>query len=275
MGGEPIRRGLRIISSPRRGSSWPVVVETDEGLFFTKLRGAAHGTAPLIAEIIVAELADAVGLPIPRRALVFLEEQIECPNRDPELLELLAASRGVNLGFRPLDSAREIRPHEVAAVGDDFACRTLWLDALVMNPDRTDRNPNVLISEGRPWLVDHGATLPFQYNWAAVSEHSPRAPYTFDRHLFRGRTSMLLEWDERLAPMITRAVLESAVTRVPDAFLEAQLPASPDADRVARRRRAYEAFLWKRLKAPRPFIMSSRTADRGAVSPPPGTPPST
>ena len=63
-------RARRIVSSHKRGSSWPVVAETEEGHFLVKLRGAAQGTAPLAAEVIVAELADALGLAVPRRALL-------------------------------------------------------------------------------------------------------------------------------------------------------------------------------------------------------------
>jgi len=41
---------------------------------------------------------------------------------------------------------------------------------------------------------------------------------------------------------------------VPDDFLRPLVPQGGDPQRVERRRRAYEAFLWKRLEAPRPFV---------------------
>ena len=46
-------RARRVLRADRRGSSWPVVVDTDAGLFYTKLRGAAQAPATLVAEIIV------------------------------------------------------------------------------------------------------------------------------------------------------------------------------------------------------------------------------
>jgi hypothetical protein len=46
----------RVLSADRRGSSWPVFVETDDRTWFTKLRGAAQGTGALVAEVIVAEV---------------------------------------------------------------------------------------------------------------------------------------------------------------------------------------------------------------------------
>jgi hypothetical protein len=248
-------RARRIVSSHKRGSSWPVVAETEEGRFLVKLRGAAQGTAALVAEVIVAELADALGLAVPRRALLHLDEDVENADRDQELGDLLRASQGLNLGFRFLEGARVIGREEAAATRDDLACPVLWLDALVMNPDRTPANPNVLVAEGRSWLIDHGAALPFQYSWGTVTEASPRtAAYALDRHLFAARAPRLGEWDERLAGRLTREVLDDAIAQVPDDFLAPLLGRAPDAERLRRRRSAYHAFLWKRLKAPRPFV---------------------
>lgn len=256
-------RALRIAASPRRGSSWPVVVETAEGAFLVKLRGAAQGTAALVAEIVVAELADALALGVPRRALVLLDDDVANEDRDQELRDLIRASQGANLGFRFLDGAREIRPDEVAAAPEDFAARVLWLDALVLNSDRTPRNPNVLIAEGRPWLIDHGAALPFQYDWTAVTEDSPRrSGYPIESHLFAAHARALAAWDERLAARLSRERLDDAVGQVPDDFL-APLVTGGRADRLSRRRRAYSAFLWKRLKPPRPFVPSSAPSADG------------
>ena len=56
------------------------------------------------------------------------------------------------------------------------------------------------------------------------------------------------EWDDVFAARLTRDVLDAAVEEVPDTFLE---PGEPDT--LRRRRAAYSAFLWKRLKPPRAF----------------------
>ncbi|HET6899839.1 MAG TPA: HipA family kinase [Vicinamibacteria bacterium] len=248
-------RARRIVSSHKRGSSWPVVAETEEGRFLVKLRGAAQGTAPLVAEVIVSALADALGLAVPRRTLLHLDADVENADRDQELGDLLRASQGLNLGFRFLEGARVIGLEEAAALPDERACPTLWLDALVMNPDRTPENPNLLVAEGRSWLIDHGAALPFQYSWGTVTEESARsAAYALDRHLFAARADRLDDWDERLAGRLPREVLDEAIAQVPDDFLIPLFGRPPDAERLRRRRAAYQAFLWKRLKAPRPFV---------------------
>ena len=63
-------RALRILHAARSGSSWPVLIETDAGVFHTKLRGAAQAPASLVAEIIVGALADALELSVPARVLM-------------------------------------------------------------------------------------------------------------------------------------------------------------------------------------------------------------
>lgn len=243
----PVRR---VLARLRSGSSSPVVVDTAAGRLVAKLRGAAQGPGSLVAEVIVAELAEALGLPVPERLLLELAADVESDDRNDELRDLLIASAGQNLGFRWLEGAEPLTAAAARDMEDQFALPVLWLDALVMNLDRSPANTNVLISNGQPWLIDHGAALVFQYDWARVSEDSPRAPARHDLHLFGERRHLLPAWDEQLAKALTREVLERATAQVPDSFLAGR----PREWTPARARAAYAAFLWKRLRPPRPFV---------------------
>lgn len=234
----------------RSGSSSPVVVQTEGGRFVVKLRGAAQGPLALVAEIIVAELAERLGLSVPERVLIDLLPDFESDDRNDELADLLRASIGLNLGFRWLEGAREPRPEHLAALDDDFKTSVLWLDGLTLNPDRSTRNPNILLWHRRPWLIDHGAALTFQHDWRSVREESPREPAWYAGHVFESSVASLPRLDAELAAALSRDVLERAIAKVPDAFLSGP---TPDAD-VSRTRAAYQAFLWKRLEPPRPFV---------------------
>ncbi|MEO7034053.1 MAG: hypothetical protein ABI548_09225 [Polyangiaceae bacterium] len=55
----------------------PCIVDADEQRVFTQLRATAHGTAPLAAEVVVGELADALGIPTPARCLVEFQANLE------------------------------------------------------------------------------------------------------------------------------------------------------------------------------------------------------
>ena len=116
--GLPTYSALRVVSAEKCGSSRPVVVEMDAGYFLTKLRGAAQGTAALVAEVIVAALAEAMGLWVPSRVLIVIDAALKSEDREDELMDLLAASQGVNLGFQYLKGARDIRPDQIEAVDE-------------------------------------------------------------------------------------------------------------------------------------------------------------
>ena len=241
---------LRVRSRVSGGSSSPIVVETDGGMFVAKLRGAGHGTRALVAEIIAAELAERLGLPVPERALLELPPHVATDDRNDELADFLAASAGENLGFRFLDGARDAGAPDLRAIGEEFAVRTLWLDGWVMNPDCSAENPNVMLWNRQPWLIDHGAALAFQHAWSRLTEISPREPVDYDRHVFASFAPRLRAHDDALAGLFDRSTLAAAVAEVPDTFA---LASNPEAT-ATRARATYEAFLWKRLKPPRPFV---------------------
>jgi len=245
-------RARQVVSAFRQGSSWPVIVDTGTERIFTKLHATAHGAAPLVAEIVVGELLDVLGLPTPTRCLVEIEAGIESLDPHEELLDLLARSAGLNLGFQLLEGYRDLKPPDVRHVRPELAAAIIWLDALVQNPDRTEQNPNLMIKAGRVALIDNGSALTFQYDWENVTEQTPRQSGTFvERHLLRVSPSELRACDDELAPRLTREVLERALAAVPDAFLRSLTPLGSD---LARQRAAYVAYLWKRLRAPRPFV---------------------
>jgi hypothetical protein len=242
-------RARRILRADHRGSSWPVLAKTEAGVFYTKLRSAAQAPASLRAELIVGALADALGLNVPARVLIEIPPGLDSEDRRDELLDLVRASAGLNLGFQLLPEPQDFRADDLARVEPALASTIVWLDGLVLNPDRTIHNPNLLWSHERLWLIDHGACLGFQHDWARVTEQAPRAPWThFEQHVLRSRATRLAELDQSLATRIDRATLEAAVALVPDEFF------------TPRHRGAFEAFLWKRLKAPRPFLSSSGEA---------------
>jgi hypothetical protein len=254
-----VHDALRVLAAERRGSSLPVVVQTAGRCFLTKLRGAAHGTAALVAEIIVAELAESIDLNVPARALIRFHRPVASDDGNDELADLLAASTGLNLAFEVLDNARDLRPADVDRIDEWTSSRIVWLDALVMNPDRTRRNPNVMLASGRVWLIDHGSALGFHHAWASVTEDTPLRPAPLDDHVLAARATRLAELDEPLAERLTRDIVRAAVAAVPDDFLE-PLVAAGGGDSLSRRREAYAAFLWKRLKAPRRFFAGAVAA---------------
>lgn len=254
--GMRIVEGRRVLAAERRGSSWPVLVETDAGVLFTKLHGAAQGPGALVAEVIVAELAESLGLRVPPRTLVRFGARIESEDQNDELADLLRASAGLNLGFAYLRGAASFDPvADLDRVDGADAARILWLDALAANPDRTAPNPNLLWWQDALWLIDHGAALAFQYALPDVDASAPRRPYTLrEPHVLQSRVESLARWDDLFAARLTPEAVQAAVRAVPDEFLTALIRGDRTAAAVHDRRSSYVEYLTRRLDPPRPFL---------------------
>jgi len=241
----------RYVAPLREGGSLPGLVEADDdGLYVMKFRGAGQGPGALVAEVVAGELARALGLLVPELVIAELDPDLARAEPDVEIQELADASVGDNLGVDFLPGALPFTPAAARAIDPVLAADVLWFDALVMNVDRTPRNPNLLVWHGRTWLIDHGAAFYRQHGDAPLAE-SASAPFSMvaDHVLLEGAQALPLA-DARLAGPAEAAV-EQAVALVPDAWLG---PAP------AERRADFAAFLHGRLSPPRTFVTEAEAA---------------
>jgi hypothetical protein len=270
VGSLPALTALRYVQPLREGGSLPAVVETEDGLFVVKFRGAGQGPRALIAELIVGGLARALGLPVPELALVDLPEAFGADEPDPEIRDLLAASRGTNIGLRYLDGAFN---YDGRAAGDlidpAFASDVVWLDAYLTNPDRTPRNPNLLVWDRRPWLIDHGSALYAHHAWAGVDAVRTRTPFPPIRdHVLLTAADDIAGADARLAGGLTRPRITEVLDDVPGSLLMDPL-ARAEFDSADEARARYSRYLQDRLAEPRTFVAEAeRARDAKRAAPP-------
>lgn len=217
----PVHLADRYVQPLREGGSLPAIVDTADGLYVVKFRGAGQGRRVLVAEILVAQIAHALGLPVPELALVQVEPAFGRSEPDPEIQDLLRASHGLNVGIRYLEGAFNFDP--LAAGGfltPAVAADVVWLDTYVMNPDRTARNPNLMIHDRSPWLIDHGAALYHHHDWERVSADRTVAAFPLVRqHVLLGVADDLRGADHRASERLSPEVLASMVATVPDDLL--------------------------------------------------------
>ncbi|GJG86535.1 hypothetical protein tb265_17160 [Gemmatimonadetes bacterium T265] len=264
----------RYVQPLREGGSLPAVVEDDDGLLWVaKFRGAGQGARVLIAELVVGLLAQALGLPVPALATVGLPAEFGRLERDPEVQELLRRSEGVNVGLRYLDGAFNFDPLAAGGLIDPaFAARVVWLDAYTTNPDRSARNPNLMVWERRPWLIDHGAALYVQHDWRGVDAARARAPFPLVRqHVLLAASADLRAADAALAPLVTDDLLGAVLARVPDALFEdasGPVGAGEFADAGAARAR-YVWYLGERLRGRAAWLDAAVAAREAALAAPP------
>ena len=244
---EPLRvvRALRYVLPLREGGSLPGLVEADDdGTYVLKFRGAGQGAKALVAEVVVGELARALGLPVPELVLLQLDGGLAPAEPDQEIQDLLRSSVGVNVGLDYLPGSITLDP-AVDQVDPDLAARVIWLDALVDDVDRTWRNPNLLIWHGRPWLIDHGAALWWHHTWRALDTAVTRPLRDGDQHVLLPVAGPLSTADATLAPLVTAGLLHELVRLVPDHWLADGAVFSS----VEHARDAYVDLLLRRLAA--------------------------
>lgn len=212
----------RYVEPLREGGSLPAVVDTDGGLHVVKFRGAGQGAPALVAELIVGELAREAGLPVPGLVLVEVDPVFGRTEPDPEIQDLLRASHGTNVGVEYLEGAFNFDPRAAGEfIAPELAAEIVWLDAFVTNPDRTHRNPNLLIQGRRPWLIDHGAALYHHHDWSRVDEARTRAPFSrIGDHVLLAAAADPGEADDRIAARVDDGVWERVMGRVPDELLD-------------------------------------------------------
>lgn len=208
-------RATRYVTPLREGGSMPGLMEaSDDGLYVVKFRAAGQGTLALVAEVIAAHLAGAIGLRVPRLSLVDVDPAIGVAEPDPEIQDLILASPGINLGSDFLPGARSYSAADSWQPDAEEAARIVWLDALVNNVDRSPRNPNLLIWHEQLWAIDHGAALYRQH--AGLELTSARAPFAqIAEHVLLQRASSITEVDSVLAGALSQEVIDAALAAVP------------------------------------------------------------
>jgi hypothetical protein len=245
-------RATRYVTAFREGGSLPGLVEADDdGLYVVKFRGAGQGPRVLVAEWLAGEIARALGLLVPDLVAVDLDRAIADSEPHQEIRDLLVASVGRNIGLDFLPGSLTFNPIVDRVMDADWAASVVWLDALVTNPDRSPRNPNLLTWHGRTWLIDHGASLYIHHTWRDPLAHA-RRPHTerIADHVLLPFASSITAADDRLAGVVTPGLLDALVGALPDDWLSPD-PLIGGADE---QRRAYVEYLTARLAAPRPFV---------------------
>lgn len=200
---------IRYIMPLREGGSLPALAEADDGFkYVLKFRGAGHGTKALISEFIGCEIARLLGLKVPEIVFLNLDEAFGRTEADEEIQDLLQWSRGINLGLHFLSGALTFDP-VVNSVDQETASYIVWLDALLMNIDRTIKNTNLLVWHKELWLIDQGASLYFHYTWTNWEKQSI-SPFT------QIKDHVLLPWATQLDKIDTICKSKLSIEKIID-----------------------------------------------------------
>ena len=248
----------RYVTPLREGSSLPALVEADDGAeYVIKFRGAGHGAKSLIAELVAGEIGRALGLPVPELVLAELPEEIARAESHDEIRDLLGWSVGLNIGLAFVAGALGPDLARPPAEGPEWAADVVWFDDLVVNPDRTPRNANLVVHGGRTWLIDHGSALYVHHAWTDPDEHAARPFERIADHVLLPFAGSVEEADARLAPRLQPATIDGILGAIPTGWLT-----DTRFDGHAAERDAYRRYVGRRLEARRIWVAEAERARR-------------
>lgn len=249
----------RYVTPLREGGSLPAIVEADDQfLYVLKFRGAGQGRKALIAELLGGEIARALGFKVPEIVFAQLDVAFGRIEGDEEIQDLLKASVGLNLGLHYLSGSITFDPLAIK-VDATLASKIVWLDAFLLNMDRTARNTNMLWWHKELWLIDHGAALYFHHSWQDWQQ--PQKPFAkIKDHVLLPLASELEATNTAFTAMLTREKIDAIVSLIPDEWLiEESFPTVED------HRNAYAQFLETRIANSDFFVNEARHARESLI----------
>lgn len=210
---------IRYIQPFREGGSLPGLVDADDGFCYViKFRGAGQGKKALVAEFIGGDLARFLDLRVPEMVYANLDEGFGRTEPDEEIQDLLKFSVGKNLGVSFLNGAITFDAN-VDDISAEEASKIVWLDALLMNVDRTVKNTNMLIWHKELWLIDHGAALYFHHNWDNWEETVLKPFAQIKDHVLIKKATEVSQVDAQYKALFSRENIKKVVDVLPDEWL--------------------------------------------------------
>lgn len=243
----------RYIEPLREGGSLPALAEASDGFkYVVKLKGAGHGVKSLISELIGGAVAKAFKFNTPELVFLELSHLFGITEPDREIQDLLRKSEGLNIGLHFLEGAYTFDP-SINPIDSLTASKIVWLDAFLVNVDRSRLNPNMMIWNHGLWLIDHGASLYFHHS-GKDSKTAALDPFPYIKnHVLLPYADRLEEADKLMRQAITPRTLGKIVDLLPEEWLR---ESEPDVDPEIMRQ-AYKDFLTLRLANSKVFVESA------------------
>ena len=252
---------MRYITPLREGGSLPAIAEADDDFMYViKFRGAGQGVKALVAELVGGEIARALGLKMPEIVFAQLDEAFGRTEPDEEIQDLLKSSTGLNLGVHYLSGSFMYDPvvYDVDAM---TASMIVWMDALLMNVDRTPKNTNLLVWNKELWLIDHGASLYFHHSGTEWNEQSTRPFQLIKDHVLLPIASALDDADNACKKILSENVIAEILSLIPSHWLACYDP-DKSSDTI---RNEYRHFLLKRISSSHIFVKEAQHARQSLI----------
>ena len=225
----PIVEAVQFLGRALSGRNKPPILGCAAGddiiEFHVKLRnGKETSKVSLIFELLGTHVANALGIATAESAIVEISAEFCEAVEDPEIRAMFRNNIGSNFGSKTL-SGYGVFPVTDVLHPSDYrrATEILAFDALVQNPDRTSRIPNLLV-KGNDWrVIDHEIAFSFARPFIGLDTGGNEALLNLlTKHMFyrplKGREIDLDLFARRLGDMLDSGMLYEWISGLPSAW---------------------------------------------------------
>jgi hypothetical protein len=206
---------------------------------------------------VAGQIAALLDLPQPDLVLLDFPPDIEAPALTPEKHEELQRARGPAFGSRQLADAVSLRRKKDFRIDPDLAAAIVWFDSLMLNHDRKDRNPNILVADDRLWMIDNDSALAIHHRWADVKRKGAYGIcpdsglnwWEVGDHVLLPFAGSVEAAGDRLASQLSPELIERLVDQPPEVWFEDGYPTGS----LIAPRQMYAEFLSNRLSLRKDF----------------------
>jgi hypothetical protein len=182
-------RAIQFYKEVRAGSSLPVLVGGDDGnAYVVKLNGAGNGVLSHVVEWLSSKLGELMQIPVLQPVVISIGENFAEKAGDPETRELLERSAGINLGTPYLAEASAYNQRDLPRLHGFLQQQIFLFDLFLLNVDRTDMNPNMIIHDGDLKCLDFSSAMEMRsmitgepYREHRLLKHLKRHPFYRDK----------------------------------------------------------------------------------------------
>lgn len=186
-----IPRAVRFVKEFRTGSSLPFLIEADDGMsYVVKLHGAGEGKLSMITGMAASRIAGLLGIPVLPELLIDFNPAIIPPEADPEIIDLAGRSGGINTATRFLPDAKPFTG-KMNVFSREEKDMIFLTDLLLINIDRTSKNPNILCGSSSAFCYDYALSMSVRSIFEPSAASPEKLLPLLKRHIF---------WHEQIQP---------------------------------------------------------------------------
>jgi len=203
-----------ILHDFRSGSSQPALVEASDGKkYVVKWKCTGEGPASPATDWIALRLAEVVGIPVPQSSCIIVEDALAVTTRHGELKDLIRRSAGVNLAIEYLSDGRAFTQNDIPSINTALREKIFLFDLLLLNIDRIDSNPNMLIANNTIYCIDFSASMEIKFLLTENTVSEAALLQRIRRHPFYSDIVSMQSLN------VPASIIQSIVDSVPDEWL--------------------------------------------------------